>query len=265
MDGVEAQQAAMDDIYGDSDASAWAFHYTDDPVTRYLRDRRLRTALRILEQHGRLDPDHQSVLVVCGGVGGEGTFLRKFGFSRVTVSDLSEEALAKCRRFDPQLSTLRLNAEDMKELEDASYDLVFVQDGLHHLPRPPLGFTEMLRVARVAAVVIEPHYGLVGRAIGTEWEVHGDAVNYVFRWNRPMLEQVTRSYLLSRHSTVTAHRMWDHALVLSRLADRLPARLRLSAIKAAYACLRPANRAGNMMIGVAVKPLAPAPPRLLSH
>src|SRR6185436_5595240 len=112
------------------------------------------------------------------------------------VSDLSEKAMALCRSFDERLKTRVLNAEEMSEVEDGSYDLVLVQDGLHHLPRPTLGFTEMLRVARIAAIVIEPHSGLVARAIGKTWEVEGDAVNYVFRWNRNILEQTTRSYLL---------------------------------------------------------------------
>ena len=67
--------------------------------------------------------------------------------------------MALCRSFDERLKTRVLNAEEMSEVEDGSYDLVLVQDGLHHLPRPTLGFTEMLRVARIAAIVIEPHSG----------------------------------------------------------------------------------------------------------
>ena len=251
-DGVETQRTAFEETYGASGRTRWAFHYTDDPLTRYLRDRRLKTALRTLEALGHLDAADQSVLVVCGGVGGEGTFLRRFGFREVTVSDFSTEALELCRRFDPHLKTHLLDAEQM-DLPASSYDIVLVQDGLHHLPRPVLGFTEMLRVAREAVVVIEPHEGLVGRMIGTEWEIQGEAVNYVFRWNRGFLEQCTRSYLLSKDVKVVVNRLWDHNSVVAKLVSRLVPPLRLSAARLVYAALRPVASAGNMMVGVIIK------------
>ncbi|MFJ7337131.1 class I SAM-dependent methyltransferase [Streptomyces sp. NPDC101110] len=250
--GVDLQRAAMAEICSTRDD--WSFHMTSDPLTRFLRDRRLRTALRMLRVRGLLDPARQSVLIVCGGVGGEGVFLSRYGFKDITVSDLSEEALAVCRGLEPTLRTMSLNAENMAEIPDSSYDLVLVQDGLHHLPRPVLGFTEMLRVARTAVIVIEPHDGLVGRLIGTEWERHGDVVNYVFRWNRSILNQATRSYLLCKRAIVLPHRMWDHNVVVGKLARRFPERWRLTVAKAVYRVLRPVNRVGNMMVAVVVKP-----------
>lgn len=264
-DGVERQRAVMTEVYDEEKAGRWSFHYTRDPLVRYLRDRRLGIALRILKQHGRLDPARQSVLLVCGGVGGEGTFLRNVGFSDVTVSDFSAEALRLCERFDPRLRTRVLNAEAMTDVADDSYDLVVVQDGLHHLPRPVLGFTEMLRVARQAVVVVEPHVGLVARAIGTKWEVQGDAVNFVFRWDGNLMRQAASSSLLRRDLTVVPYRVWDHPLVISRLVSRLPKSSRLAAAKAVYAALMPFRPAGNMMVGVVLKPAGSAPPRLTGH
>jgi len=248
---VDSQRAAMAEICSRRDD--WSFHITGDPLIRFLRDRRMKIGLHALRTRGLLNPERQSALVVCGGVGGEGVFLRRAGFGDVTVSDLSEEALEVCRRLDPQLKTLPLNAEDMAEIPDASYDLVLVQDGLHHLPRPVLGFTEMLRVARTAVIVIEPCDSLVGKIIGTEWEEHGDAVNYVFRWNHSMLEQATRSYLLRKDSIVLSHRVWDHNVVVGRVVNRLPKRWRLPAAKAIYGTLAPVNSLGNMMVGIVVK------------
>ena len=264
-DGVEVQRAAMAEVYGDAREARWAFHYTSDPLTRYLRDRRLDIALRILHRRGRLDPRRQSVLLVCGGVGGEGTYLCNRGFRDVTVSDLSESALTLCRRFDGRLATRLLNAEDMSEVEEGAYDLVVVQDGLHHLPRPVLGFTEMLRVARQAVVVIEPYRSLVGKVVGREWERHGDAVNFVFRWTGNLLEQATRSYLLRSDAAVEAHRLWDHNLAVGRAVGRLPTATRLRAAKALYATLAPLNPIGNMMVGIVVKPEGAPPARLMAH
>jgi SAM-dependent methyltransferase len=249
-----SQEAAFEQIYG-GDARRWAFHYTKDPLTRYLRDRRLESALAELERRGCLSPERQSVLVVCGGVGGEGTYFRNRGFKRVTVSDFSGDALLRCQDFDPRLETRQLNAEAL-EVDDEGYDIVVVQDGLHHLPRPVLGFTEMLRVAREAVIVIEPHTGLAGRLLGTTWEWHGSAVNFVFRWNRSLLEQSTRSLLLSERAIIISRRMWDHNGVVGKLVAHLPRWTRLRAARLVYAILRPASCAGNMMIGVILKPAA---------
>jgi ubiquinone/menaquinone biosynthesis C-methylase UbiE len=266
-DGVKMQRERADRVHGDPTEGLWDYHYTSDPLIRYLRDRRLHRALKELDKRGRLDVAKQSVLLVCGGVGGEGTFLANQGFADVTVSDLSEKAMELCRRFDGRLKTRVLNAEAMSQVEDGSYDLVLVQDGLHHLPRPVLGFTEMLRVARTAVIVIEPHAGLVARAIGRQWEVSGEAVNYVFRWNRSILEQATRSYLLRDDADVIPYRFFDHNLMLNRAVQRLPLprKGQVLAAKAIYGLLRPAAPIGNMMVGIVLKPSGPSPERLVGH
>lgn len=254
----------MDTNYADGGLSRWEFHTTDNPFTRYLRDRRLHVALDVLREHGKLQPAAQSALVVCGGVGGEAIFLANQGFQDVTVSDLSDEALATASQLDSRIKTQHMNAEAI-DLPDSSVDLVFVQDGLHHLPRPALGLTEMLRVARTAAIVIEPHYGLAGSRIGTTWERHGDSINYVFRWSAQSFEQTVRSYLLAEHSPVVVRRFWDHNNQIAKVAQRAPAAQRLRAAKALYGGLAALDRWGNMFVGVAFKPDGPPPPRLSSH
>jgi ubiquinone/menaquinone biosynthesis C-methylase UbiE len=251
MPSMNPQEDAFDNIYS-RDSSQWAFHYTKDPLTRYLRDRRLNIALDLIEQIGRISLATQSALVVCGGVGGEGTYLCNRGLVDVTISDFSAQALHLCNKLDPRLKTLQLNSESL-DLPDNSYDLVLVQDGLHHLSRPVLGFTEMLRVARKAIVVIEPHFGFAGRLLGTTWEQQGDATNYVFRWNRAVLEQSTRSYLLSDSAEVKAMRLWDHNLVVGKMVNHLPQRNRLFAAKCFYKTLEPFSSFGNMMVGVVLK------------
>src|SRR5438045_3523092 len=86
-----AAHTAMNAIYADKSLSRWAFHYMNDPLIRYIRDRRLHLAVNILTRHGDLNPASQRVLVTCGGVGGEGTFLaNNYGFQDVTVADISE-------------------------------------------------------------------------------------------------------------------------------------------------------------------------------
>lgn len=251
---VEQQHRSFDAKYAPAERAKWAFHDTPDPLTRYMRDRRLKFGTdRVLAETG-MSPEQCSVLIVCGGVGGEGTYFANRGFTDVTVSDFSENALEICRHRDPRLKTRLLNAEEM-DLEDASYDFVLVQDGLHHLPRPVLGYTEMLRVARRAVVVIEPHTGVVANLLGREWEHEGDAINYVFRWNHELLEQSTRSVLLQEPCKVRGYRMWNHNIVMLRLARLFgEGAVAHQVVKAAYGILGTALPfLGNYMAGVVIK------------
>jgi SAM-dependent methyltransferase len=255
---AEAGEAQIDAFERNFDTAPerWAFHDSPDPATRYTRDRRLRVALDRLGEVCGDDLSGWSALVTCAGAGGEATYLANRGLHHVTASDFSPRALEHCRRRDPRLATLCLDAEQL-EVADASYDLVLVQDGLHHLPRPVLGLTEMLRVARRAVVVIEPHEGLVTRWLGREWERNGAAVNWVFRWDERMLLQTVRSYLLERPCSVEDVRFWDYTPLLYRLKQRLGSMERAWwAQRAIYRVLNwagPVRRLGNAMVAVIVK------------
>jgi ubiquinone/menaquinone biosynthesis C-methylase UbiE len=256
----DTQIAAFEQAYA-APPERFAFHDTASEAVRYSRDRRLRIALDRLQQVTGESLEGFSSLVVCGGAGGEGSYLANRGIRDVTVSDFSPKALAHCEARDPRLATRVLDAEAL-DLEDESYELVLVQDGLHHLSRPTLGLTEMLRVARRAVIVIEPHAGLVARMLGREWERIGDAVNYVFRWDERLLVQTVRSYLLERPCAVEDHRLWDYPMLLPLLTRRVGGQARASALQQAiYRVLNATSGSralGNMMVGVIVKDPQPA-------
>jgi SAM-dependent methyltransferase len=253
--GVERQRKVFEDQYN-SQLERWSFHDTKDPLVRYVRDRRIKIGVQRAMKVSGSTPQEWDALVVCGGVGGEGTLLANLGFPSVTVSDFSENALEVCQLRDPRLKTVVVNAEAIR-FPDNSFDLVLVQDGLHHLPRPMLGYTEMLRVARRAVIVLEPHAGLVAKVIGTTWEKHNDEVNYVFRWNQLMLEEPARSLLLDSTTYIRVIRIWDHSLTVERLIRKLrlgSSRAAVFAAKCLYAALNiPFSWLGNQMIGVVVK------------
>lgn len=252
--GVEEQQRTFEQKYHDADLERWWFHDTRDPLVRYLRDRRLDIGTKEFLRVSGKKPEECRVLLICGGVGGEGSWFANQGFAEVTNSDFSESALEVCRARDPRLITMPLNAEAV-DLPDESYDLVVVQDGLHHLPRPVLGYNEMLRVARHGVLVIEPHTGTIARLLGTKWEQEGDAINYVFRWNHELLEQATRSMMLQRDCYVRGMRIWDHNSSLRRLGRALGGKgLGMAAAKCAYGLMGTLLPGlGNMFIGVVVK------------
>jgi ubiquinone/menaquinone biosynthesis C-methylase UbiE len=257
MTKTVAQKEHFEQQYHVRDAAHWSYHDTKDPLIRYLRDRRLRIGIdRVLRTLGRSAADLDA-LVVCGGVGGEGTFLANAGFRSVTVSDFSQSALDFCRERDPRLLTKLLDAEQLTLPAD-SYDIVLVQDGLHHLQRPTLGFTEMLRVARTAVVVIEPHTGIVARLLGTKWETEGSSVNWVFRWNADTLTQITNSFCPTERCQVVPVRIWDHNVVLGKVARAFGGKaVGLHVVKILYGVLDACFWwAGNMMVGIVFKPAA---------
>ena len=256
---VEEQRDAFEEMF--TDRQRWAFHDTPDPLTRYVRDRRLKMGLRMLARRRVPAFSDLTALVVCGGVGGEGTILADAGFGEVTNSDIAPSALDICRERDSRLIPAELNAEAM-ELPDGAYDVVVVQDGLHHLTRPVAGFNEMLRVARVAAIVIEPYESLVGKAFGQTWEKEGEATTYVFRWDKRLVAAATRSQLGNVGASERVKRLWDHssrvermALKLASLGGRSPSRQQgYQMARAIYAGLRPFDWCGNNMIAVVCKP-----------
>jgi len=265
---VARLRESYEQSYSRSRTSDWEFHDTADPIVRYLRDRRLQIAIDHLCTRTGETPDRWSALVVCGGVGGEGTYLANRGCRSVAVSDFSSAALEICKQRDPRLATVQQNAEALT-VPDNAYDVVLVQDGLHELRRPTLGLSEMLRVARRAAVVIEPHGGIVARLLGTVWERHdgdgsdaagGKAQNYVFRWNRQVFTDVTRSYLLDEAKDVDVVRFWDHNVMIRRVADMVGGgRLGLATAKGAYGLLDAGLWwMGNAMVGIVLKNSAPS-------
>ena len=249
-DQVSAQQAAFDDLY--NNVAKYSYHISSDRLMRYISDRRLNKALEVVKIKYSDKYTQFSILVVCGGVGGEGIFFIRSGFKNVTVTDISEKSLVIANKLNKELKTIQANAEEL-QFADCSYDIVIVQDGLHHLPRPALGFTEMLRVAKKAVIIIEPQKSLVGKVIGTEWEVHGTAVNYVFRWSKNLLEQLVKSYLLKNYSEIRYLRYWNHNLQGLKLSKLFPKRFLYPVSRLIYSLLTPFNFCGNMMTAVVFK------------
>jgi hypothetical protein len=154
----------------------------------------------------------------------------------------------------PRLKAQALNAEETG-LPALSFDIVVIQDGLHHLQRPVQGFTEMLRIASHAVIFLEPHDSLVGRLIGTKWETNGPAVNYVFRWTKRLVEDVTCSYLGQSSFRNLSFSFWHHNVVLAKAGRCLGGgAFAMSCIRVAKACmdfLLPSM--GNQFCGLVIK------------
>jgi ubiquinone/menaquinone biosynthesis C-methylase UbiE/uncharacterized protein YbaR (Trm112 family) len=107
-----------------------------------------------------------TVLTICGGSGIDAEFLARRG-ARVILSDIALgvvlQARERSRRFGLDLDLVVADAEALP-FTDASVDIVYVHDGLHHLERPALGLAEMTRVARRAVAISEPAHAFATSA-----------------------------------------------------------------------------------------------------
>jgi SAM-dependent methyltransferase len=99
-----------------------------------------------------------TVLTICGGSGFDAEILARRG-AHVILSDIAVgvvlQARERARRFGLDLGLVVADAEALP-FADASVDMVYVHDGLHHLERPALALAEMARVARQAISISEP-------------------------------------------------------------------------------------------------------------
>ncbi|MEO8038333.1 MAG: methyltransferase domain-containing protein [Betaproteobacteria bacterium] len=230
-----------------------------DPMVQYVSRWRLEEAVRRLMATPNCGIDHDSaVIIACAGEGMEGTVLCDLGFRNVTVTDITDSGVRAALLRDPRLKGQVANAESLP-FENEAFDLAVVQDGLHHLSSPVRGFTEMLRVSKRAVFFLEPHDSLVGNLIGTKWERNDGAVNYVFRWNRRLVGEVTSSYLGHAGFRNQSFSFWHHNPVLARFGAAIGGGAfaigALKCIKATFDAL--AGRWGNQFCGMIVKSAPP--------
>jgi SAM-dependent methyltransferase len=159
---------------------------------RFLLHRKFRWVLEQLQTHLPGGLAGRSALVVCCGSGMESEILARRGL-RVMALDISAEAIERAgRRAQRYGVDYRLLVGDAERLPfaDSSFDIVFVHDGLHHLPEAYNGVREMLRVARLAVVVAEPADAALTKLsvmLGLSGE-YEDAGNYVYRLRKDKLE-----------------------------------------------------------------------------
>jgi SAM-dependent methyltransferase len=99
-----------------------------------------------------------TAVTICGGSGMDAEFLAQTG-AAVISTDVSlgaaERARERAARYGLAILPVVAAAEALP-LADASVDLGYVHDGLHHLEAPLAGLGELARVAKQAVSVNEP-------------------------------------------------------------------------------------------------------------
>lgn len=135
-----------------------------------------------------------------GRYGSDAAYLKARGM-RVRATTLTDERLRQAREMGHIDDYAAENAERLS-CADNSFDFVLCKEAYHHFPRPPIALYEMLRVARVAAVMIEPidnprlldgFKSLVKRALrGNASQQFEPAGNYIYR---PSLKELSKLML----------------------------------------------------------------------
>ncbi|MBW8886630.1 MAG: class I SAM-dependent methyltransferase [Fibrobacteres bacterium] len=92
-----------------------------------------------------------------GNYGSDANFLARRG-GRVVATSITDKTLKVARSLGYVEAIRAENAESLTPKDDA-FDFVFCKEAYHHFPRAPIAFYEMLRVARMAVVLIEPADG----------------------------------------------------------------------------------------------------------
>jgi hypothetical protein len=159
-----------------------------------------------------------SVLAVCA-TNREATNFGRYSFDSITLTGLhdQDDSLQDYIKDDPRMRYERQNGEALS-YKNESFDFVFCKSGLHHFARPVLGLYEMLRVCRRKVAFIEPYETQFSRildGIGLRSVYERDESmnicsrdNYVFRWERRMLEQILNSYYLESGYSLSLSRGW---------------------------------------------------------
>jgi SAM-dependent methyltransferase len=93
-------------------------------------------------------------LTIADPNGFEAHYLQKCG-QEVTASDISDTLLREAHRRGGVDKFRAINVEAIDEQDD-SFDYVSCREAFHHFPRAYLGLYEMVRVARKAAIILEP-------------------------------------------------------------------------------------------------------------
>ncbi len=158
-----------------------------DSVDNWRHDRMLQHARTLVQAM----PQARWLTVGDGMYGSDAAYLKSVG-ADATASSLVTDTLHVAAERGWIGAFREENAEHIS-LADESMDFVLCKAAYHHFPRPPIALYEMLRVARVGVVLLEPIDGtrvldglryafkvLVRGDRETRFEVSG---NYIYRIN----------------------------------------------------------------------------------
>lgn len=156
-----------------------------ESVDNWRHTRMLACALPLVEAM----PGSRWLTVGDGNYGSDAAYLGSLGVSAIASSLVSDSLQAAAARG--YIREFRAENAERLSLDSGAVDFVLCKEAYHHFPRPPIALYEMLRVARVGVLLIEPVDGsraldglrqivkkLVRGDVETRFEPSG---NFIFR------------------------------------------------------------------------------------
>lgn len=189
-------EAHSKDVLGDEARRRHSETWFDGGTTDYWRHERMRGCILPL-----LDARDRWLTVGDGRYGTDAAWLIAHGIDAL-CSDIQDELLKLGSERGFIKEYLAANAESLPFADDA-FDWVLCKEAYHHMPRPPVAFYEMLRVARKGVVLIEPGprqarnlrgafaLALIDRLLPVRTEAEfEDSGNYVYKLSIAELRQM---------------------------------------------------------------------------
>jgi len=179
------QREYMDDVFKKRFKNGSRSPFPDSLMGNFVDYYSLKKAISMLP----FSVKGMKVLSICCGDGEEGEYLYKLG-ADVTVSDYSPEAVKASMRRCKHLKGVVADAENLP-FKDKSFDLVLVRHGLHHIPHPYKGLSEMNRISKKGFVFIEAQRNFITKILiklklAEEYE---DSGNFVYRFTQDEIKQ----------------------------------------------------------------------------
>lgn len=156
------------------------------PVVKYFSNFALDKVTKIYP----INFKDKNVLISCGGGDGfEIVKMESLG-GRITVSDISPDAIKEIKKRWPKMKTIIADAERLP-FKDNSFQIGLVKDGLHHLVKPEEGIKELLRVCSEGVMIIDFNESFLTRfasniGLSPKFE---EAGNHNFRFSREKLKK----------------------------------------------------------------------------
>lgn len=99
-------------------------------------------------------PGSRWMTVGDGRYGSDAAYLKESGVY-ATATSLTDESLRASLR-NGWIDGYRAENAEQISYRDDEFDFVLCKEAYHHFPRPPIALYEMLRVARIGVVLVEP-------------------------------------------------------------------------------------------------------------
>jgi ubiquinone/menaquinone biosynthesis C-methylase UbiE len=173
----------------------------ENTLDRWRHDRMIKPLEPIISYNNKLS----WVTIGDGRFGTDANALMKLGADNVTCTDISDKLLKIGNEIGFIKKYSAQNAEDLS-FKNEEFDFVLCKEAYHHFPRPHIALHEMLRVAKVGVILIEPYdqkinpkpinklFPIIKKILGVSSDNTGHGFesvgNYVFSISERELEKI---------------------------------------------------------------------------